>query len=181
MRKIWQFSSPKGYKLGVTTDRLSVTSEHHKTYNQSTSDNFRDVIDRVIASFLAVARIPEFSRVGLRYIDHCPVFEKTDDSFAQYYQTCISAGRFSIADAALLEFRTVTAVGEHQLRYHELLREDDEADSGFVLVLDFDGFAQNVPTANCLAVTDELHEIISDAFEQSIKEPLFQYMREGRD
>ncbi|MCE5240552.1 TIGR04255 family protein [bacterium] len=176
-RKIWQFNSPKGYKLSVTTDSLAITSEHHKTYDKDDANRFRDVIQRVLTAFAGVAPVPEYARVGLRYVDHCPIMEKTNESFEAYYSTSFPLTRFSLADAEEMSFAAIVTRGRHQLRYVEALRKDSDADSGFVLVLDFDGFAKDVPSGECLTVTDELHTLIDEAFSETIKQPVYDYMR----
>jgi hypothetical protein len=43
--------------------------------------------------------------------------------------------------------------------------------------MDFDGFAKNIESQNYLEVTDQLHSIISEEYENSIKEPIKKYMR----
>jgi len=48
------------------------------------------------------------------------------------------------------------------------------------LVLDFDGFAKNVPAENCMQVVDELHEIIKEEYFNNVKKPWLEYMRTGK-
>jgi hypothetical protein len=44
------------------------------------------------------------------------------------------------------------------------------------LTLDFDGFAADVSYAQCLSVTDKLHDIIAEEYKKSIKKPVYDYM-----
>ena len=46
------------------------------------------------------------------------------------------------------------------------------------LILDFDGFANDVSSEECLAVSDELHSIIEEEYERTIKDPVYEYMRQ---
>lgn len=71
--KIWQFSSKKNFQLNVTSDSLDITSQHHKTYDLEGGDKFRDIIRYVLDCFFQITKIPILSRIGLRYIDECPI------------------------------------------------------------------------------------------------------------
>jgi len=55
----------------------------------------------------------------------------------------------------------------------ELQKREDQ----YKLVLDFDGFAEKFKPEDCLSVKDKLHEIISREYENTIKEPVYRYMR----
>ena len=46
--------------------------------------------------------------------------------------------------------------------------------------LDFDGYALKVKSEKYLEITDELHDIISNAYEKTIKDPLKEYMKNQR-
>jgi hypothetical protein len=73
-----------------------------------------------------------------------------------------------------MDFKAKVRRGGHNLRYVESLKKED---GDFKLMLDFDGSSGNVASEKYLEVTDELHEIISREFVNSIKEPVFKYMR----
>ncbi len=175
--KFWNFSSPEGVVLNVYTSSLDMTSIKHKTYaNPNHEDGFRDAIEFAVGNFLEVTGIPLFSRIGLRYIDECPVPGKDTLQFRKYYKTTLCLDRFPLEDA--LEFQLLARVtrGEHFLTFRESLKGlGDEAK----LVLDFDGYAEKVRTSEYLSVTDRLHRIILEEFEESIKEPVYKYMRQA--
>lgn len=174
-KKIWQFKSSKGYNLSVTNDSLDITSEYHKTYNNPSSDNkFRDVIKLVLDSFFSVIAIPIINRIGLRYIDECPVPSKDNETFSSFYNTNLPINRFNISDAKEMLFRCVTSRGDYNLGYVELFKMDDKE---YKLILDFDGYANDINTSDCLDVLDRLHDLIADEFEKTIKEPVYEYMR----
>ncbi len=174
-RKIWQFKSSKGYRLNVLTDSLDITSEHHKTYKNEGGDKFRDIIEYVISNFLEIAKVPIIVRVGLRYIDECPLPSKDNETFERYYNSVFPLKRFDVSLSDEMVFRTITKIDEYKIRYEEsLMRLSDEE---YRLKLDFDGFAENIDSDKCMEVTDKLHDIISDEYLKTIKEPVKEYMR----
>ena len=67
---------------------------------------------------------------------------------------------------------------KYYLRYIESLQKRGDE---YKLILDFDGFAENIASEDCLTVTDELHTIILEEYERTIKEPVYQYMRQKRE
>jgi hypothetical protein len=76
-----------------------------------------------------------------------------------------------------MEFRAVVKVKDVGLRFGEVFRINKDAAT---LVLDFDAFKERVASSDYLKITDELHTVVSDAFEASIKEPVIDYMRQNR-
>ncbi len=174
-QKVWQFNSPLGYKLNVLTDSLAISSNFHKTYNNPSSENrFRDIIEYAINPFLSLTKLPTIGRIGLRYVDECPFAEKTTQSFLEYFTTCFRTDRFSIEDSIEQSYQAVVKRGDCFVRYAErlLLKENTN-----VLILDFDGFAINIESKKCLQITDQIHELISNEYEQTIKDPVYKYMR----
>lgn len=173
-KKIWEFKSEKRYSLNVTSNSLYIVSEHHKTYNLEGADKFRDAIEFALDNFFEVMTIPLINRVGLRYIDECPLPSKNNETFRSYYNSVFPTDRFDIADANEMFFRTIVKRGDFNLIYMENLQKlKDE----YKLILDFDGFALKVKSQDCLNVTDRLHEIISEEYERTIKDPVYEYMR----
>jgi len=173
-KKIWQFESEKKCKLSITSNSLNIVSEHHKTYSLNGADKFRDAIEFALKNFFEVTAIPLVTRVGLRYIDHCPLPTKNNETFSSYYNSVFPIERFSIADANEMFFRTVTRIGAFSLIYMESLQK---VENEYKLILDFDGFAENVKSEDCLKVTDELHAIILAEYEKTIKEPVYEFMK----
>ena len=66
---------------------------------------------------------------------------------------------------------------EYSLIYSESLQQKENE---YKLILDFDGFAENIDSNDYLKVADDLHIIISDEYEKTIKDPVYEYMRETR-
>lgn len=175
-KKLWQFKSPKKYILNVQTNSVDISSEYHKTYNLGAGDKFREVIKFVMDSFLGIAPVPIFTRIGLRYIDECPIPNKDNGTFKSYYNSVFPLDRFNIEDALEMDFKTVVKRGTAYVRYVESLQKDDAGK--YRLIMDFDGFQGNVIPQDYLQASDTLHGLISDEFEKSIKDPIYQYMRQ---
>ena len=174
--KVWQFKSPMNYLVNIQSNSIVISSEFHKTYNLGTENKFRDVIIQVVDAFLELTKIPSFTRVGLRYVDECPIAEKNNESFLSYYNSALALNRFNIADATEMGSRTVVKKDNSFLIYAEMLQQVSENE--WKLILDFDGFQEKVNTADYLAVTDNLHDLVSAEFETSIKEPVIQLMEQ---
>ena len=176
---IWQFRSPSGYQLNLLTDSLDINSQIHKSYaNPQASVRFRDVIEFVLEHFFDIVRIPILTRVGLRYIDECPIFRKDNETYEEYFNTTFPLDRFTLQDADQLELKAVVKRGDFRLRFVESLRQRNEEP---YLYLDFDGFATDVSSEDCLPVTDKLHELVIHEYERSIKQPLIDWMRKKRE
>lgn len=174
IRKIWQFKSPKKIQLDIQTDRLSLTSEHHKTYIE-----FRKVIENVMESLINILPIPILHRIGLRYIDKCPIPNMLNNAaFQEYYQTVFPLDRFDIQNTQEMYFVTVTKRDEHLLVYRESLLLNITPPSYY---LDFDGSSTEVKTDDYLQTTDALHRIISESYNRTIKEPVKEYMRKPKE
>jgi len=174
-KKVWQFKSPLGYQLNVLTNSLDISSDFHKTYsNQQSPNRFRDIIEYVLVPFLKLTKLPIVNRVGLRYIDECPFAQKSTKSFISHFNSCFPTDRFSIEDATDCQFLTVVQRGQHFLRYIEKLNPQATPP---ILILDFDGYSTNVAAEQIMKTTDDLHILIGDEYKNTIKEPVYQYMR----
>jgi uncharacterized protein (TIGR04255 family) len=178
IKRIWQFKSEKNFELNVLNDSLAITSQYHKTYNLEGADKFKDIIEFVLNRFFEVVSIPIIKRIGLRYIDECPIPSKDNESFRSWYNSVFPLDRFSLNDADEMFFRTKIKKGNYYLRYVEILKKDK---GDYKLILDFDGFAENINPKDYLDVTDKLHKIILAEYEDKIKEPVYEYMRRPKE
>lgn len=177
-KKIWQFKSPKGYTLNVMSDSLDLTSQLHKSYDRPEADyRFRDVVEKVTGSFLEVTGIPTLSRIGLRYVNECPVPSKRSDVFREYYSTAFPLCRFPLEDSSEMLFRVVTRRDMLNLGYAEVLQKKDEE---YKLIIDLDAFTTSIRAGDYLRCCDELHALIVSEFGASIKQPVIDYMK-GKD
>lgn len=179
VEKVWQFISPKGYRLNVLINSLDISSDLHKSYdNPKAEHRFRDVIESVLEPFFSLTRIPNLNRIGLRYIDECPIPRIDDSEFKKWYNTVLPLKRFSLTTTNEMSFRTVTKVDKYYLMYSEnfiLIKDKNKMTHKFLL--DFDGYAENIPSDNYLNITDKLHQIISDCYFETIKKPAIDRMK----
>jgi len=113
--KVWSFESPQKVKLNIISNSLDLTSEFHKTYtNEGAEYKFRDTIEFVVDNFMKVVGIPVINRIGLRYIDECPLPETlTNTRYQEFYNTALPLGRFNIQDAQNLHFQGQVKRGKH--------------------------------------------------------------------
>ena len=177
--KVWVFKSPNNYQMNILGNSLDITSQHHTTYDADAPDRFRDIIELAVSNFLEFVNVPMFTRIGLRYTDECPMpGQKTTEAFREFYDSSFPLDRFELENAKQMATIAVVEKKEYSLCYREqLIRVDDK----WKLILDFDGFAENIPSDSYLAVTDKLHKIVSDEFQKTIREPVREYMREGKE
>ncbi len=175
-QKIWRFKSLKNVELNVLNNSLDISSGYHKTYNIEGGDKFRDVIIFVVDAFLRITKIPIINRIGLRYINECPIPSKDNATFKSYYNSIFPLDRFDLTNTNVMNFKTIVKKNGHYLGYVESLQKHKDTDEYF-LILDLDAYSENVPSDNYLASTDRLHDIISEEFCNSIKEPVYKYMR----
>jgi len=176
--KIWQFKSSKGFQLDVLSDSLAISSQKHITYNLEGGDKFRDILKFVLDRFLEIVSIPIINRIGFRYIDECPIPSKDNSTFNSYYKSVFPIERFNLADVNEMDFKTVIKKGKYYLRYIESLQK---VGSEYKLILDFDGFAKNIDSKDYLITTDNLHTMIIEEFEKTIKKPVYQYMEQKKE
>lgn len=172
-QKIWQFKSEKKINLNILTNSLDLTSNYHKTYNNKDATvRFRDTIKLVLDNFLSIVKLPIIQRIGLRYIDECPIPEQKTATFKEWYNTVFPFERFSIEETMETNYVTLVRRNEYFIRYLESFNAEQKK-----YILDFDSYAQNIKPEDLLGVTDKLHELISNEFEKTIKTPVIEYMR----
>lgn len=177
IQKIWQFKDEHDTTVNILNDSIDISSTSHKTFNNSTSDyKFRDVIKVVIDSFIEIMKVPVFSRMGLRYIDSCPIDSLNNSRIQQLYNSVFPFNRFNLEESEGTAFQTTVKKGAAYLRYAESFIKENDKD---ILSLDFDGFSLNLKSSEYLEKLDLLHEIVGQEFENSIKDPIIQYMNTG--
>lgn len=174
-KKQWQFISKEGVILNIHGNSLDISSESHKTYNQAGDhERFRDTIENVMQAFLDITQIQNISRIGLMYMNECPLPAMTNGSFSDFYQNDLPIERFNLEDTMRMSFEARVRQGAHFLTFRERVEEDE---SGSKLALDLDAYAKEVESSDYLTVLDALHEMIIEAFENTIKEPVYEHMR----
>jgi uncharacterized protein (TIGR04255 family) len=158
----------------VKLDSLLITSGEYNSYDHASGMKFKDVINKIVTEFLQRFPIKKIVRIGLRYIDHCPLDEKTNQYFTKYYVPKFDIEQYKIDD--LIENHIVmrTRRGEHNLLFQCRIAK---IENSYKYIMDFDGYAENVDSAKFLSVTDALRELDRSEFLSSITEEFKQYMR----
>ncbi len=175
LRKIWKFTSDSGVQVEVQNDSLTISSEHHSSYASGVPDKqFRAVISFAVDKFLDATPVPVLSRIGLRYIDHCPVTSMTNRSFRRLYNSCVPSGRFPIEGTTEAAVSVVVNLKDG---YGLIYKEQLEAETP-KLIVDIDAYHGTLSNPReYLAIADELHAITSREFWLTAKEPLKDFMR----
>lgn len=172
----WQFKSENNVILNVSNDSLSLSSTAHKTYDKIKDNSFRDIISYAIDNFLKITNIPILLRIGLRYIDQCPL-PNDSKKFKSYYNSIFPFSRFKIEETENINFRILVKRKDFFLRY---LEKNVIIDNEPFLILDYDAYAERIKSNNYINVSDKLHKIISDEYKKTIKEPIYEIMRSER-
>jgi uncharacterized protein (TIGR04255 family) len=171
----WQFETETGKtKIMIRMDRLSIISQEYNSYDNSPGMKFRDAINKIITEFLQTVPIKKFTRIGLRYIDHCPLDEKTNRYFTDYYIPVFDIEKNKIEDILESHIIIRKKKGAYGLLYQCKISEINDS---YKYILDFDSYAENVDSASFLSVTDELRRIDRGEFFSSITENFKQKMR----
>ena len=179
VERFWHFETENGIELNVATSSFDVMSPVHKTYdNPKSEDRFRDLLESTLGAFVRLTNVQRFTRLGLRYIDECPVTAATTSTFCEWYDTALPVGRFSIEDSVGLQLTAQVNRGGQGLIYKEVYKLVSGKPT---LTLDFDGFALGVPAGDFLNATDLLHKIIAEEYGRSIKAPLVEHMKRPKE
>ena len=175
-RQIWQFHSGDKYALNITSKSLDISSNIHKSYNRGDGENFRDIIKYVLDKFMEDIKIPIIKRIGLRYQDEMPIFERNNEAMMKYYNTTFDIERFKFEEADAMVFTSAIKRGDYRLNYRENYRKvgDD-----WKYTIDFDSYAVDVKPDKYLDVLDKLHEIINIEYNDKITEKFKEHMRKG--
>ena len=117
-------------------------------------------------------------RIGLRYIDDCPVLSKDNDEFKQWYNTSLPIDRFKLEDSQSLSFASVVKRGDIFLIFRENFASIEDK---LEFSLDFDAYAENIKIKDYPTILDQLYSLNHQEWELSIKEPVKDYMRNKDD
>lgn len=176
--KSWKFTSNNNTILNILPNSLDISSEYHKTYDNGEVENekFREIIKFVLTIFIKHILIPIIKRIGLRYIDDCPIQSLVKSEFETWYNSALPLHRFELGTIKAMNCSTLTKMDDYYLRYAEGIKQIDEKDK-HVLIIDTDAYATDIKPEDYLAVTDKLHDIIIKEYFKTIKEPVKEYMR----
>jgi len=177
IEKIWQFKSGSGTRVEVSSRNLIIVAEQHYSYHEGGDKSFRSVVEKVVTNFFKITQIPVAQRVGLRYINECPLFDRTTKTFKDCYNSILPVDKLGLENLSRAECIAVAKSGEMQIQHMEALRFATPTTD--ILVLDLDASTENVATENVLVTTDGLHDVIATEFRNVIKEPIVDFMRKG--
>lgn len=171
----WLFQSEnEKTKVTVKLDRLSISSSEYNSYDHPSGKKFRDVINKIVTEFLQIFPIKKFTRIGLRYIDHCPLDEKSNEYFTNYYVPVFDVNKYKIDD--MIENHIVMRMtkGDYNLLFQCKIAKINEF---YKYILDFDSYAINIDSTDFLTVTDDLRRLDRSEFLSNITENFRIYMR----
>lgn len=172
----WQFENKTGKtKIIIRSNRLNIISQEYKSYNHPEVDNrFRDLITKIVPTFLEKVPIKNFSRVGIRYIDYCPLEERNNEYFETFYIPVININKYKIEDIVENHVLIRTKRGNYYLLFQCGIRQFE---GKYQYYLDYDGYANDIGTDNFIVVTDDLQKMIKKEYYSNITEKFKQYMR----
>jgi ribosomal protein L30E len=101
---------------------------------------------------------------------------KDNATIRAFYNSKFPLDKFETADAEIMAFRTIIKKGKYYLGYVESLKQIGGENK---LIIDFDAFATDIDASDYLATTDELHDIISGEYVATIREPIYEYMKQN--
>lgn len=173
VEKIWTFESKDGVQVEVKRSSLTLVSQRHKSY-RSGPVKFRESIEFVLAAFKSVIDIPIVQRLGLRYVDICPIPDSTRETLKSWFNTTLPIERFDPENSQKLLTHVESTTPECSLRFIELFKSDGA--TGPTVTLDFDASINDIAFTEVLEKTDTLHGCIRRAFETAANPPLKEYM-----
>lgn len=173
---IWQFESDNGKtKIIIRPDRLNISSQEYISYNNPEVDNkFRDLIDKIVQSFLKVVPMKKFSRIAIRYIDRCPLEEQTNKYFENYYNPVINIDKYNVENIQESGVLIRTKMDDYFLLFQCGIKQVEDK---YYYFLDYDGYARDIDVKKYLAVTDKLQKAIKKEYLNHITEEFKKYMR----
>lgn len=183
INKIWQFKNEEeDITVNITSGSLDISSNRHKTYNNpnvSEDEKFRETISFVVNGFLKIIPLLKISRIGLRYIDKCPLpNDLTIETFSQYYNTSIDFEKVKINKISMIE-SLHSEILINRANNVRVKRVEIFSPSIPEYILDIDGMALGINSGEYLNCLDKIHDEISFCFENSLNEPVFEIMRKN--
>jgi uncharacterized protein (TIGR04255 family) len=172
--KIWQFKAESGIRLEISTRNLVLVSPKHTSYHEG-EKSFRSIVEKTLSEFFNLTQLPIVMRVGLRYSNECPLFNRTTETFNKCYDSILPVNRFGLENLNQADCVAVAKSGDMQIQRMESLRF--KTPSGDILVLDLDASAENIVSDKVVATTDKLHDLVANEFRDAVKEPVLEYMR----
>lgn len=171
----WQFENETGKtRIMVYSDKLNIVSQEYKSYNHPSERKFRDLITKILSIFTKVVPMKKFSRVGIRYIDHCPLESLNNEYFKKYYDPIFNIDKYKVENISDNFFMVNIKREQYNLLFQCGIRK---LDGGYKYIMDYDGYATDIEANSCITTTDELRRLIKKEFLSNITEEFKQYMR----
>lgn len=171
----WQFVNETGKtRIMVYSNKLNIVSQEYKSYNHPTERKFRDLITKILSVFTKTVPMKKFSRVGIRYIDHCPLESLNNEYFRKYYDPIFNIDKYKVENILDNFFLINIKREQYNLLFQGGIRKLDD---GYKYIMDYDSYATDIEADSCINTTDELRRLIKKEFLSNITEEFKQYMR----
>jgi len=159
----------------LKSNRLNIISKEYKSYNHPEHPKFRELIEYTISKFFGTFPIKKIERIGLRYIDVCPLERKNTEYFTRYYKPFFNIEQFKIEDILENFFLVRMKKDPYRILFQSKINRNSEGKYRYIM--DFDGYTLNILSKNYLKITDELYEIIHNLYFNNITDQFKDYMR----
>lgn len=171
----WHFENESGKtKIAIYPNKLYIISNEYKSYNHPSGEKFRDVIENIVALFIKQVPIKNFTRLGIRYVDHCPLEKLENEYFKNFYTPLFDMDRYKLKDVIESKMLFRVKKDDYQLLFQSGIRK---IGNSYKYIMDFDGYAANVEANNFINVTDNLKLLIKNEFLSNITDNFKDYMR----
>lgn len=168
----WRFTSKnKDEILKITVSRL--------TYIKTNYSTFEEFISRVLSyieDFIEFTEINEFNRIGLRYNNEYSLKEKPIDELLDLFNSYINVDKIKNKAPYSFSVEYRWSQENNKVTCWNVLRTDNIGN--LVYIIDIDAFNENITNSSDLkGVTNELHSLIKEAFNENIKEKFREILR----
>jgi len=171
----WQFENETGKtRIVVYSNKLNIISREYKSYNHPSEKKFKDLITKILSVFAKTVPMKKFSRIGIRYIDHCPLERLDNEYFKNYYNPIFNIDKYKVEDILDNLFMVNIKREQYNLLFQCGIRK---LDVGYKYIMDYDGYATEIEADSCITTTDELRRLIKKEFLSNITEDFKKYMR----
>jgi uncharacterized protein (TIGR04255 family) len=124
--------------------------------------------------FLERVPMKKFSRVGIRYIDRCPLELRTNEYFKNYYNPVINIDKYNVESIQESQVLIRTKMPDYFLLFQCAIKQVEDK---YYYFLDYDGYGNDIEVGKYLAVTDKLQKAIKEEYLNHITEEFKNYMR----
>lgn len=171
----WRFENETGKtKIMVYSNKLNIISKEYKSYNHPSNKNFRNLVTKILSIFAKTVPIKKFSRLGIRYIDHCPLERLDNKYFRNYYNPIFNIDKYKVEDIIDNLFIINIKREQYNLLFQCGIKK---LDVGYKYIMDYDGYATDIEASTCITTTDDLRRLIKNEFLSNITDDFKEHMR----